>query len=228
MLSRSERRKRSGNDDTDPSSHTLFCLLNTPQKIQQFEREHRLRKSFERRITYFRQKLERVTEERGVAADESLHNDLTKIMTQNAQTMAETLAPGSFARVFWDSQLRASTQKDARCMKWNPVMIRWCLYLRHLSSSAYETLRGSGVVRLPSQRTLRDYTYHTKAAVGFSKDVDEQLLAAANLPSCTEREKCVILIMDEMHIREDIVYDKHTGKNECTQFIVIAFILFLY
>ena len=25
------------------------------------------------------------------------------------------------------------------------------------------------------------------------------------------REKCVILLLDEMHIREDLVFDKHTG-----------------
>ena len=38
-------------------------------------------------------------------------------------------------------------------------LCRWCLYLRHLSSSAYELLRDSGVVKLPSQRTLRDCTH---------------------------------------------------------------------
>ena len=29
--------------------------------------------------------------------------------------------------------------------------------------------------------------------------------------TCPEREKYVLLLLDEMHIREDIVYDKHTG-----------------
>jgi len=91
-------------------------------------------------------------------------------------------------------------------------MVRWCLYLRHLSSSAYESLRETGVIKLPSQRTLRDYTHHTKATVGFSKEVDKQLQVAAKLSSCPEREKCVTIIMDEMHLREDLAYDKHTGN----------------
>lgn len=88
---------------------------------------------------------------------------------------------------------------------------RWCLYIRHLSSSAYELLRNSGVLKLHSQRTLRDYTYYTRASAGFSNSVDRQLMEAANIELCTIREKHVILIMDEMHLREDIVYDKHTG-----------------
>ena len=86
------------------------------------------------------------------------------------------------------------------------------LYLRHLSSSAYETLRDTGTIRLPSQRTFRDYTHHTKATVGFSKEVDKQLQVAAKMSLCPEREKCVIIIMDEMYLCEDLAYDKHTSK----------------
>ena len=33
----------------------------------------------------------------------------------------------------------------------------------------------------------------------------------ANINSCSERDKYVIIIMDEMHIRQDIVYDKQSG-----------------
>ena len=57
-----------------------------------------------------------------------------------------------------------------------------------------------------------DYTYYTKAAVGFANDVDQQLKGAAKLLSCSEKDKCVIIIMDEMHLRQNLTYDKHTGK----------------
>ena len=147
---------------------------------------------------------------RGFSEDEALNDDLSQIIAHNAQEISATRPSGSFARVFWDTQREASL-KDPRQMRWDPVMVRWCLYLRHLSSTAYETLRESGAIRLPSQRTLRDYTHHTEATAGFSKQVDEQLRVAAQLTSCPEREKCVIIIMDEMHLREDLVYDKHTG-----------------
>lgn len=37
-------------------------------------------------------------------------------------------------------------------------------------------------------------------------------MKAANLDSCEDWKKLVILILDEMHIREDLVYQKSTGK----------------
>ena len=80
------------------------------------------------------------------------------------------------------------------------------------SSGAYEALRDSGCIKLPSQRTLRDYTHYVEACTGFSSEVDQMLIKASKVESCCpEREKCVILLLDEMHIREDLVFDKHTG-----------------
>lgn len=85
------------------------------------------------------------------------------------------------------------------------------VYLLHRLSSAYESLRSSGCLQLPSQRTLRDYTHYVQAATGFFTEVDEMLMKAAKVGSCPEREKCTILLLDEMRIREDLVFDKHTG-----------------
>ena len=50
-------------------------------------------------------------------------------------------------------------------------------------------------------RTLQDHTYYTKATVGFSTDVDKQIMEDARIMSCTEREKYVTIIMNEMHLR---------------------------
>ena len=79
-------------------------------------------------------------------------------------------------------------------------MIKWCLYLRHLSGNAYKGLRLSGCLQLPSQRTLRDYSKCVKAGPGFSKEVDEQFLSAARLSS-PQWQALVGLILDEMHVR---------------------------
>ena len=64
---------------------------------------------------------------------------------------------------------------------------------------------------LPFAWTLRDYTYYVKASTGYSSEVDEMLKKAADVGSCPERDKCMILLLDEMHIRQDIVFDKSTG-----------------
>ena len=218
LVSRSEKQPERESDSTDPSSHTPFRHLNSPEKAIRYQREHALRRSCQRQITRLSDKLEASTQQRGFVEDMALHDDLSQIVAENAQAMADSIPAGTFARIFWDSQKKAATLKDARQMRWDPIMVRWCLYLRHLSSSAYETLRDTGTIRLPSQRTLRDYTHHTKATVGFLKEVDKQLQVAANMSSCPEREKCVIIIMDEMHLREDLAYDKHTGKCQLVKY----------
>lgn len=72
-------------------------------------------------------------------------------------------------------------------------MIRWRIYLRHVSGHGYDMLCESSVIHLPTQRTLRDYTYFTKTAAGFYDGVDQQLMEAGNIKSCNEREKFVVL-----------------------------------
>ena len=92
-------------------------------------------------------------------------------------------------------------------------MIRYCLYIRHLSSKAYyETLRSSGVLQLPSQRTLRDYSHCIRAEAGFSTAVDKQLQSACRIKSCQDYEKLVILLLNEIHIKESLVFYKNTGR----------------
>ena len=36
-----------------------------------------------------------------------------------------------------------------------------------------------------------------------------------SITGCPERERNVLIIMDEMHIRENLVYNKHTGMQIC-------------
>ncbi len=143
--------------------------------------------------------------------DGELHGDLKAIVESNATRVGSELTPNSFSAIFWEQQRQAATKSDLRGMRWHPLMIKWCLYLRHRSSGAYETLRSSRILSLPSQRTLHDYTYAVKASIGFSLEGDRQLLEAAHIATCAEYEKNVVVTIDEMHIKEDLVFDKHTG-----------------
>ena len=99
------------------------------------------------------------------------------------------------------------------------MMTRWCLYLRHGSSGAYETLCSSGILKLPSQHTLRDYTYFVKGAPGLSKEVEMLLMEAARVDCCEEYEKCTLLLLDVMHIHNNLVYDKHELVTFCISFL---------
>ena len=65
---------------------------------------------------------------------------------------------------------------------------------------------------LPSERTLRDYTHFVKSKPGFNPGIDEQLRREANIDSIPEFQKYVCLVFDEIKVKEDLVYDKHSAS----------------
>ncbi len=196
---------------TDPSSHANYAGLNTPEKVERLHNLHSLYRNTKQKLTRLRARITLATEKSGVEVDEELHGDLKVIMKENATAICHSHSEDSFQRLFWEEQLKAASLRDARSMRWHPLLIKWCLYLRHRSGGAYEMLRSSGCLKLPSQRTLRDYTHYLNTTVGFSAEVDRELEWVSNVTSCTEGEKCVVLLVDEMYIKEGLVYDKHSG-----------------
>ncbi len=58
------------------------------------------------------------------------------------------------------------------------MMIKWCL---NLSTKAYHLLRISGFIKLPSERTLRDYTNYFSSKPGLQPEVDLMLVEEASL-----------------------------------------------
>ena len=91
-------------------------------------------------------------------------------------------------------------------------MIKWCLSLKMTSSSCYNALRASNVIKLPSERTLRDYVNWAKATTGVSDDIDQQLLKEAKLDTSPYSHRFICLVFDECKIKEDLIYDKHSGE----------------
>lgn len=116
---------------------------------------------------------------------------------------------GAFTVFFWEEQFRAATCNDPRAVRWHPLMIRWCLNLKLLSSSAYHAMRSAGFIKLPTERTLRDYTHYFESKTGFQEEVNEQESKVSELP---EEKKYCGLVLDEMKVKENLVYDKHTGS----------------
>ena len=128
-----------------------------------------------------------------------LNSDLEEVVKQEDHNVMERYPKDSFLYLFWQQQKEALT-KNPKGMRWHPMMIRWCLYLRHQSGKAYNLLCETGIA-LPSQRTLRDYTHCFEAATGFIKGADNQLLLASKVLTCEEWQKYVVLLIDEMYIR---------------------------
>lgn len=113
-------------------------------------------------------------------------------------------------------------------VRWHPLFIRWCLNISRVSQKAYDIMRESGI-KLPSRRTLSDYTHWMSSRPGFSSEIDNFLLTEAKIDQLEEWQRyakncglhlvmvdialCrfVVLIIDEMKVKEDLVYDK-TGE----------------
>ena len=48
-----------------------------------------------------------------------------------------------------------------------------------------------------------------KTTIGFSAEIDQNLAEVADLYK--DINKYIVLIIDEVHIKEELVYDKHEG-----------------
>ena len=90
------------------------------------------------------------------------------------------------------------------------MIIRYCLSLVAKSPSLYEELRNSGILVLPSQRTLRDYRNHIRPQRGFQEGIIEELKSITN--SYFDVQRYVVLLFDEMKVLSNLVFDKVTGE----------------
>ena len=197
---------------TAHGSRANFRYLTTPDKIDRLHKMRKFQHRTQAHLARLESQLHQVIEEEGVEVDEATHAYLKHIVTETDDHVKSSVPENSFQKIFWEQQKKASALNNSRSMKWHPLMVKWCLYLKHLSSKAYETIRDSGCIALLSQRTLRDYSHVIHATSGFSSEVDSQLIQGARINQIKEWEKCVVLVMDEMYIKEDLVYNKHTGS----------------
>ena len=74
----------------------------------------------------------------------------------------------------------------------------------------YDELRKSGIMVLPTRRTLRDYRNTIRPETGFNPEIIGELIKKCE--NFNELEKCVVLSFEEVKIQSDLVFDKHSGK----------------
>ena len=209
----SYRKEQDINDEntTSASSHINYIHLSSPNKNHRLSIMHKEFQKAQRQVCKLQACLSEATAAVGEVVSLDTPESLKSIMTKNESSVHKKFPPDSFARLFWDEQKKAATVSPSNGMRWHPLIIKWCIHLRHLSSGCYEALQKSGCLTFPSQRTLREYTHIANAGSGFSTAIDQQLIDEAELSTCTKWKKCVALLLDKMHIREDLVYNKFTG-----------------
>ena len=65
---------------------------------------------------------------------------------------------------------------------------------------------------LPSSCTLRDYTHYISSTTGFQSEVTEQLMKEVKFDDETSYRSYVALLFDEVQIKDNLVYDKHSFR----------------
>ena len=200
-----------GNQSVEANSHTNFRCLTPTEKCERMKNMAAVIHTKDQQIARLHEKINRLVSSQGVLVDRDISNDLVTMMKECSEA-AQKEQSNPFMKIFWDHQLKAASLGSTRQMRWHPAIIRWCLYLHHRSSGCYKTLRNSGLFHLPSERTLQDYRHFSSSTTGFSKSLDEQLLEQVGTQKPENLAKYVGLVLDEMYVKESLVYDKHTGS----------------
>ena len=105
-----------------------------------------------------------------VDVDEEVHNSLKTIV----QTTQEAQVP-AFVKTFWQQQV-TNISRNPNGKRWSPEMIRLALLVHSQSPQAYRTLRSTGLLQLPGETTLRDYSNASSPSQGFQPEVKEYSL----------------------------------------------------
>ena len=120
-----------------------------------------------------------------------------------------------FMKFFWDEQQKYISSSNTSGVRYHPQIIRYCLSLAVKSPAFYDDIRynennQTGFLILPSRRRLRDYKNYIQPQQGFNKGVVNEL--AEKVQHFSPQERYIILLMDEMKVQEDLVWDKHSGE----------------
>lgn len=156
-------------------------------------------------------KVTKLIEKEGVLLQADDAADMSTIVNKMQKKVEDSFPSGSPQRIFWEQQQLYNQSNDKRQMRWHPLVIRFALNLKYLSSSAYRAVHQSGIISLPSERTLADYTHWTSPHAGVQLEFIEQFLAILER-DCSHRQHHCALSMDEMKIKSGLVFNKHTGS----------------
>ena len=139
-----------------------------------------------------------------VTLDDELSGNIDQIMSENVNNASP------FMNFFWDQQKRAFSTNSHLNNKYHPIIIRFCLSLASKSASAYNELRSSKVLTLPSRRTLRDYKNAIRPNAGFNPAVVQELIKSTE--KLEGYQRYIALSFDEIKILENLIFDKHSGQ----------------
>ena len=116
-----------------------------------------------------------------------------------------------FFEILLKDQAKALTIPSKQ-MRWHPLIIKWCLRMYTKSHSLYDDIRESGVIKLPSGRTLNDYKNFCSTKSGWNT---ENIKAMNDKLEKLKLKKCAKIgafLFDEVKIKEGLLFDPSTWE----------------
>ena len=120
-----QERTANGVDRTDPSLHVNNRYLTSQEKGMRLKKLHDSTRSLAKGQSHAS------IERDGTALDDNMYGDIHTIMSEESATILSKYSEGLFQHRFWEQQVKAASCKNAKCIRWHPLFIRWCLFLRH-------------------------------------------------------------------------------------------------
>ena len=197
------RRRISALEEEERHSHTSNKYLSERQMLKKMEKLQKNLRNEKKKNYTLQERMEEKIRKESVPVDNQMADDLTDILSNSNMTPAQS--------IFMQQQVKASQLTNACGMRWHPTMVRFALSVHLTSPAAYEMMRQTGMIKLPSSSTLFEYSHVEKVSEGVDETVIKSVLD--RLKKFEEKHKKYhVLMADEIHISQNLVFQKSTGQ----------------
>lgn len=189
------------------NSRTNYRYLDKHELEARLQSAQAAKRTLKRTVMRLTDKLNSLIDRDGmelVEEDEAEMKDLIEEVDEAAK------ARSHFQKIFWQQQRTYNSLGNKRRMRWHPLMIRFALNLKFLSSNAYRAV--GNFLALPSNRTLCDYTHIISEESGVSYSLIERMKKEMHFERCESTEKIVGIMLDEMKIRSGLVFNRRSDR----------------
>ena len=201
------KKSETKDDKVAHCSHTNYRYLNLKELQERLKTVQNAKRSSTRHVQRLKQKISALISKDGLRLHDDDSDDMNVIISTSSTEITRNLSKNDFQQIFWEQQMLFNKSKSKKGMWWHPLIIRFALNLRYLSSTAYKAV--GNFLHLSSKRTLQDYTHVMKFNAGTSSDVMERFKRDVGREKCPKKFG---LLMDEMKIKSGLVFSKSSRR----------------
>jgi len=198
------------NSRTMECSHTNYRYLQNLELKERLHNVQKTKRSLKRQVCRLQEKIKNLITTQGLRLTDDDQNEIEDLLLSTNTEVVKKYSKDDFQRIFWEQQMSYNQHKNKKGMRWHPLIIRFALNLRYLSSAAYKAV--GSFLALPSKRTLQDYTHIIKFQAGTSSEIINRLKKDMDFEHSSPSQRKVGLLTDEMTIKSGLVFNKSTGK----------------